>query len=59
MDRTTAVIKYLEEYQHHCYIRAAGATNKDMEEYYRSRYKDIGKLVKELQEHGCRRTCDL
>ena len=58
MSRTEQVIKYLEEYKHHCYIRGARAKNKAEEEHYRSRYKDIGKLITDLCEHGCRRTID-
>jgi hypothetical protein len=58
MDRTSIVIKYLEEYKHHCYVRGNRATNKAEAEYYRSKYKDIDKLIKELEEHGCRRTID-
>lgn len=53
------VIKYLEEYRHLCYLKLGAARYKNEEEYYRSRYKDIGQLIKELKEHGCRRTCDL
>lgn len=59
MDRTNMVIKYLEEYRHLCYLKLGAARYKNEEEYYRSRYKDIGQLIKELKEHGCRRTCDL
>lgn len=59
MDRTSRVIKYLEEYRHHCYIRLVRARYKNEEEYYRERYRDTGNLIKELKEHGCRRTCDL
>ena len=58
MNRTQQVIKYLEEYRHHCYIQLARARHKNEEEYYRERYKDIGNIIKELKEHGCRRTVD-
>jgi hypothetical protein len=58
MDRTRKIIKYLEEYRHRCYIKLGAARYKDEEEYYRERYKDIGNLIKELEEHGCRRTID-
>ena len=58
MSRTEQVIRYLEEYKHHCFVRGGRATNKAEGEYYRSRYKDIGNLIKELEEHGCRRTID-
>ena len=58
MNRTLDIIKYLEEYQHHCYIRRARAKNKAEEEHYNNRYKDIGKLITELCEDSCRRTID-
>ena len=58
MNRTQQIIKYLEEYRHQCYLRLARARYKNEEDYYRERYKDIGNLVKELNEHGCRRTID-
>lgn len=63
MDRTRKIIKYLEEYRRHCYIKLchvklSTSRNKNEEEYYQERYKDIGNLIKELEEHGCRRTVD-
>lgn len=58
MDRTRKIIKYLEEYRHRCYIKLGAARDKNEEEYYRERYKDIGNLIKELEEYGCRRTVD-
>ena len=58
MDRTEKIIKYLEEYEHVCYIKATNVVNKEGEDYYRQKMKDIGKLIKELEEHGCRRTVD-
>lgn len=58
MDRTKTIIKYLEEYRHRCYLKLGASRCKDEEEYYRSRYKDIGEIIKELKEHGCRRTVD-
>lgn len=58
MDRTRKIIKYLEEYRHRCYIKLGASRYKDEEEYYRERYKDLGVLIKELEEHGCRRTID-
>ena len=58
MDRTSKTIKYLEEYRHRCYLKLGTARNKNEEEYYRERYKDIGSIIKEVEEHGCRRTVD-
>lgn len=58
MDRTETIIKYLEEYKHVCYIKGSNVVNKAGEDYYRQKMKDIDKLVKELKEHGCRRTID-
>lgn len=58
MDRTRKIIKYLEEYRHRCYIKLGTARYKDEEEYYRERYRDLGILIKELEQHGCRRTVD-
>lgn len=58
MSRTEKIIKYLEEYKYVCYIKATNVVNKEGEDYYRQKMKDIGKLIKELEEHGCRRTVD-
>ena len=58
MNRTETIIGYLEEYKHVCYLKAARGVNKAGEDYYRQKMKDIGNLIKELKEHGCRRTID-
>jgi hypothetical protein len=58
VNRTDTIIKYLEEYKHHCYVRGVRASNKSEESHYRTKIKDIDKLIKELEEHGCRRTAD-
>lgn len=56
MDRTETIIKYLEEYKHVCYLKAARIADKAGNDYYQQKMKDIGNLIKELREHGCRRT---
>lgn len=58
MDRTQKIIKYLEEYEHVCYIKATQATNKAGEDYYRQKMKDIGNIIKELEGNRCWRTVD-
>ena len=59
MTRTETVIKYLEEYKHVCYIKAVRVKSNVGEDYYRQRVKEIDSLIKELKEHGCRRTVDV
>ena len=58
MNRTQQIIKYLEEYKHVCYIKGSNVVNKPGEYYYRQKMKEIDSLIKELKEHGCRRTVD-
>lgn len=58
MDRTSRVIEYLKRYHHLCYIKAANTNSKPHEEKLRAEMKEIDSLIKELKEHGCRRTVD-
>ena len=58
MDRTRKIIKYLEEYKRLLYLNACAARNPYLEEEARIKGKCLDKLIKELEEHGCRRTVD-
>lgn len=58
MDRTSRVIEYLKRYHHLCYIKAIGTNSKLQEEKLKAEMKEIDTLIKELNEHGCRRTVD-
>ena len=55
MDRTAKVIKYLKRYQHLCYIKSFRTNSKPQAEALREEFKELGNLIKELEEHGCRR----
>ena len=52
MSITETIIKYLEEYKHVCYLKAARIANKEGEDYYRKKMKDIGNIIKELEDYG-------
>jgi len=55
MGMTETIIKYLEEYKHVCYLKAARIGNKEGKNYYRQKMKDIGNIIKELEEYGYQR----
>jgi hypothetical protein len=55
MDRTEKVIKYLKKYQHLCYIKSNRTNSKPHAEALKEEFKELGSLIKELEEHGCRR----
>lgn len=55
MDRTEKVIKYLKKYQHLCYIKSIRANSKPQADALKEEFKELGSLIKELEEHGCRR----
>lgn len=56
MNRTEKVIKYLKKYQHLCYIKSIRVNSKPQADALKKEFKELGRLIKELEEHGCRRT---
>ena len=58
MNRTQRIIEYLRKYHHICYIKAARTNIKLQEEKLKVEMKEVESLIKELKEHGCRRTID-
>jgi hypothetical protein len=55
MDRTEKVIKYLKKYQHICYIKSDRTNSKPQADALKEEFKELGSLIKELEEHGYRR----
>lgn len=55
MSRTEKVIKYLKKYQHLCYIKSIRVNSKPQADALKKEFKELDSLIKELEEHGCRR----
>ena len=58
MSRTDRVVKYLEEYKKLLCIKSFRTNNRYLAEHLEKECSNIDSLIKELKEHGCRRTVD-
>lgn len=58
MNRAQRIIEYLKRYHRLCYIKATRTNSKLQEEKLKAEMREIDSLIKELKEHGCRRTVD-